>query len=190
MSSILLISGHPNLDASVANQTIVETVASELGAQLTVRRLDQLYRNRDIDVQAEQQALEAADMIIWQFPFHWYAMPALMKRWLDEVFLYGWAHGSQFRLAGKKIILSFTTGAPFDAYQHGQAMNNTVDAFLTPLQQTIDLCRIEWLAPVYSNGMMTIPNVSTAEDIARVKAKAIDHANQLVAQLRTTAQAA
>lgn len=39
---------------------------------------------------------------------------------------------------------------------------------------------MQWLSPVYSNGMMTIPNVSTAEQFAAVREKALDHATRLV----------
>lgn len=39
-----------------------------------------------------------------------------MKQWLDEVFVHGFAHGSTAKLGGKKLILSFTTGAPQALY--------------------------------------------------------------------------
>lgn len=188
MSSILLISGHPHLDNSIANRTIVSTLQDSLGDELTVRRLDTLYSHDDssisaINVEAEQAALLEADIIIWQFPFYWYGLPALMKSWLDEVFLYGFSHGSANKLAGKKLLLSFTTGAPAAAYQHGKPMNHTVDGFLAPLEQTADLCQLQWQPPVYSNGMMTIPNISTEQDIAAVETEAQAHAQRLLQQV-------
>lgn len=43
---------------------------------------------------------------------------------------------------------------------------------------------MEWQPPVYSNGMMAIPNISTPEQIAEVQAKAVAHAERLAAQLQ------
>lgn len=106
---VLLISGHPRLDSSLANRTIIADLEARLGPSLAVRRLDALYSSNPIDVAAEQAALIEADTIIWQFPMYWYALPALMKAWVDEVLLHGFAHGATGnRLHGKRLIVSFT----------------------------------------------------------------------------------
>ena len=78
MSRILIISGHPDLSASVANAAILAHVAREL-PEAEIRRLDALYPDYQFDIEAEQSALLAADIIVFQFPFSWYAMPGLMK---------------------------------------------------------------------------------------------------------------
>ncbi len=188
MSNILLISGHPNLNESVGNKTIIDTLQKQLGDALAVRRLDVLYPDYQIIIDAEQQALLEADVIIWQFPFYWYSLPALMKKWLDDVFLHGFAHGSVQKLASKKLILSFTTGAAEPMYAHGQAMNHPVEDFLTPLHQTAMLCKLDFQTPVFSNGMMAIPGVSSEADFAAVKAKAEVHAQHLMMQLKPLIQ--
>ena len=108
MSRILIISGHPDLSASVANAAILAHVEREL-PEAEIRRLDALYPDYQFDIEAEQSALLAADIIVFQFPFSWYALPGLMKLWLDKVFLHGFSHGSKGRLGGKKLLLSFTT---------------------------------------------------------------------------------
>ena len=183
LTNILLISGHPDLEHSFANKAIVETLQRQLGDAIRVRRLDALYPDYRIDVPAEQQALLEADVIVWQFPFYWYSLLALMKKWLDDVFLRGFAHGSTQKLAGKKLILSFTTGAPEAMYAYGQAMNYPVADFLAPLRQTALLCRFDYQEPVFSNGMMAIPGVSSDADFAAVKAKAEVHASRLINKL-------
>ena len=188
MTHVLLISGHPDLAHSFANKAIVEALQGQLGEAIRVRRLDVLYPDYRIDVPAEQQALLEADVIVWQFPFYWYSLPALMKKWLDDVFVRGFAHGSTQKLAGKKLILSFTTGAPEAMYAYGQAMNYPVADFLAPLRQTALLCRFDYQEPVFSNGMMAIPGVSSDADFAAVKAKAEAHAERLIAQLRPLIQ--
>ena len=45
------------------------------------------------DVRAEQEKLLWADTIIFQFPLWWYAMPAILKGWVDRVFTYHFAYG-------------------------------------------------------------------------------------------------
>lgn len=185
MSKVLVISGHPNLEQSLANRTILAGLQSEAGLTVETRRLDRLYPDFAIDVAAEQKALVAADIIVWQFPFHWYGLPGLMKAWLDQVMVFGFAHGAGGdKLKGKKLILSFTTGAPEDAYNHGKPMNFTVEEFLPPLRQTATLCRLELQEPVWTGGMMYIPGVSSDADRARVEARAHNQADRVMGLIR------
>ena len=78
MKNILIISGHPDLSASVANAAILAHLEREL-PQAEIRRLDTLYPDYRFNIEAEQSALLKADIIVFQFPFSWYAMPGLMK---------------------------------------------------------------------------------------------------------------
>ena len=43
------------------------------------------------DVRAEIDKLLWADALILQFPLWWFAMPAILKGWVDRVFAYGFA---------------------------------------------------------------------------------------------------
>src|SRR3954464_14723420 len=43
------------------------------------------------DVLAEQEKLLWADTIVLQFPLWWYAMPAILKGWVDRGFTYHFA---------------------------------------------------------------------------------------------------
>ena len=83
MPNVLVISGHPNLQQSTANSTILAELASGLPTA-EIRKLDELYPNFQINVEAEQEALAKADIIVWQFPVNWYHFPAIMQKWLSE----------------------------------------------------------------------------------------------------------
>lgn len=84
-----------------------------------IDKLDELHPDFNINVRPEQQKLVKADVIVLQFPVWWYSQPALMHRWMEEVFQHGFSHGSKGQvLQGKKLIASFTTGAPKEAYTH------------------------------------------------------------------------
>jgi len=114
MKNILIVSGHTDMDDSVANKTILNALAEQL-PQSRIVYLDRLYTHKPIDVATEQANLEWADTIVLQFPVFWFSMPSLLHRWMEEVFLHGFSHGSTGdKLRGKTLVLSYTTGAPAD----------------------------------------------------------------------------
>lgn len=122
MKKVLVISGHTDLATSVANKTILDTIGQYL-PETEIVKLDTLYPDFKIDVDAEQQRLLKADIIVLQFPIFWYSAPSILERWMEETFRHGFSHGSTGnKLKGKKMILSFTTGAPQEMYSHKGAM--------------------------------------------------------------------
>lgn len=152
MKNTLVISGHTDLSASVANKTILETIAQRL-PQAEIVRLDSLYPDFKIDAQAEQQRLLKADVIVLQFPVFWYSAPSLLERWMEETFRHGFSHGSTGdKLKGKKLVLSFTTGAPAEMYSHEGPMGYTIDEFLPCYKATCKLCGMEFAGYVFTGG--------------------------------------
>lgn len=184
MKNVLIISGHPDLPHSVANATILAALAQAL-PQAHIRKLDALYPDYRIDIAGEQQALLAADLIIWQFPFSWYGVPGLMKLWLDEVFVHGFAHGSQGKLGGKKLLLSFTTGAPAAVYQKDGAFAHSLEELLTPFVLTAGLCGLDYQEPVYTCGISYVGR--DAEAIQAQQAAAKEHGERLIAKIKALA---
>ncbi len=185
MSNILVISGHPNLSESNTNQLILESLRNCV-ENIDIRRLDALYPHYDIDVKAEQQALLAADVIILQFPFYWYSVPALLKKWIDDVFSYDFACGSKGdKLHGKDFILSFTIGGPAESYDPLGYNHFSIEQLVRPLQQTAYLAGMNYHPPVYSHGMVYIPGVYN--ELADVQNKAKAHSNRLIQQLNAMA---
>lgn len=182
MKNILVISGHPNLSESVGNATILDELAAKL-PEAEIRRLDQLYPQHNINVKAEQDALLKADIIVWQFPFSWYSLPGLMKLWLDEVFVHGFAHGSTAKLAGKTLILSFTTGAPQGLYSADGVFGHRVEDYLTPFETTAQLCNLTLLKPVYTCGISYANRDEQKQ--AEQKTMAQEHASRLISLLQS-----
>ncbi len=181
MKNVLIISGHPNLANSVANAAILEETARLL-PDAEIRRLDSLYPDFRIDVAAEQAALLKADIIVWQFPFHWYSLPALMKKWLDDVFVFGFAHGDGAQLAGKKLLVSFTTGAPGEAYQRDGFFRHTVADYLPQFETTATLCQLDYQEPLYTTGIRYAGRDEAMIQAQRAAAK--EHAERLVAKIQ------
>jgi NAD(P)H dehydrogenase (quinone) len=109
------------------------------------------------DVEAELQKLEWCDVLIFQFPLWWFALPAPLKGWVDRVFVAGRAYGGgklyeNGVFKGKKAILSFTTGGPEAAYAPG-GFNGDINGILRPIHRGVfEFCGFSVLAPnpVYS----------------------------------------
>ncbi|XP_045076715.1 ribosyldihydronicotinamide dehydrogenase [quinone]-like, partial [Coregonus clupeaformis] len=47
------------------------------------------------DIIAEQRKVEAAELVIFQFPLYWFSVPAIMKGWIDRVLTQGFAFSLQ-----------------------------------------------------------------------------------------------
>ncbi|TCP97315.1 putative NADPH-quinone reductase [Cricetibacter osteomyelitidis] len=182
MKNVLVISGHPNLSESVANSVILDELASGL-KNVEIRKLDQLYPTKQFDIAAEQAALLNADVIVFQFPFSWYSLPGLMKLWLEEVFLHGFSHGSKGQLGGKKLIVSFTTGAPKAAYAKDAVMKHDVEDYMCQFESTAILCGLELQAPIYTNGVSY--SARQTEELIEVQRQAArEHAQRLIAAIQ------
>ena len=116
MNKVVVISGHPDLEKSYTNKVILDELATQVDS-IDVRRLDTMYPDYQIDVEAEQKALLNADAIVFQFPYYWYSVPALLKKWIDDVFAFNFAFGPEGdKLKGKQFILSITVGGPEESY--------------------------------------------------------------------------
>ena len=59
------------------------------------------------DLRREQARVLWADAILFQFPFWWWSLPAILKGWVDRVLSNGFAYGSR-NLAGKCAMLCLT----------------------------------------------------------------------------------
>lgn len=52
------------------------------------------------DVRDHQARVDAADALVLVFPIYWWSFPAVLKGWIDRVFIGGWA----FRFEGGKVV--------------------------------------------------------------------------------------
>ena len=91
------------------------------------------------DLEAEIAKIEAADLMIWQFPLWWFGMPAILKGWVDRVFAMGRTYGNGHiyetgKFKGKRALLSLTTGGPEAAYLE-DGFNGDLNAMLRPMQR-------------------------------------------------------
>lgn len=154
MKIVLIVIGHPYWSRSVANKGIVESLGG-LDLNIVFSNIKELYPEGDIDVDAEQKKLLDADVVVFQFPIMWFGAPSLMHKYMEEVFTYGFAYGKGGdNLKGKQFIVSFTAGAPEDAYCATGAEGYTMDEFMPPISALAHYCSMHWAGYVGSYGMM------------------------------------
>ena len=149
--SVYLLAAHPNWRESRVNRRLLAAAQALPGVK--VCDLYARYPDYDIDVPAEQARAATASLIVLLHPVQWYSMPALLKLWLDEVLVHGWAYGiGGTALQGKDLWLAASTGGPESSY-HPQSYNRYFfDAFLPPYEQTAALCGMRFLPPLLLHG--------------------------------------
>lgn len=181
----LVILAHPNLDSSVANSVIVEEYKKHAD-NITIRHLDSLYHDYNINVEAEQQALLAADTIVLQFPFYWYSAPASLKNWIDKVFTFNFAYGPEGdKLKGKNLIISTTVGGPKEAYNPLGYNHFQVRDLLLPFEQTAYLAGLNYQDPIFTHSCVYIPGVYNVKE--EVEQRARNHAARVLTTLEQLA---
>jgi glutathione-regulated potassium-efflux system ancillary protein KefG len=162
MHKLLILFAHPALEKSRVNRRLLEAVQNLDG--VTVNDLYDEYPEFDVDVKHEQELLVAHEIVVLQHPFYWYSTPALFKQWQDLVLEHGWAYGSEgTALRGKIGLSAITTGGSEEAYQTDGHNRFTMQQLLAPIQQTANLCGMEYLPPFVVHGTHSL----TPEQIAQ-----------------------
>lgn len=89
------------------------------------------------DIAAEIDKVKWADLIIFNFPIYWYGMPAIMKGWVDRVFVSGFCYGGRRiydkgGLKGKSAMLAISLGG--QAHMFGpEAIHGELEVMLQPI---------------------------------------------------------
>lgn len=142
--NILVIMSHPMIEESVVNKRWLEELKKQ--ENVTVRFLDELYPNRDINIEIEKKYLEKNDRIVFQFPFYWYSVPGIMRDYLDKVLEFKWAYGpGGDALQGKEFMVAVSVGAPEYSYQGGSYNNFTITELLRPLEATANAIQMTYI---------------------------------------------
>jgi NAD(P)H dehydrogenase (quinone) len=121
------------------------------------------------DVQAEFNKLMAADLLLLQFPMWWFSMPAILKGWIDRVFVFGgaydfgrtWDNGV---FVGKRAMLVLTASAPAAAF-YPDGRSGDMERVLWPIHAgVLALCGYAVLPPFIAHGIPFVgPEAMQAE---------------------------
>ncbi len=136
------------------------------------------------DVAAEIGRLEAADLLILQYPMWWHLPPAMLKGWLDRVFIYGDVYTSKQRFengrfTGRRAMLSVTVGTSAETYAYN-GRSGDIDLMLWPVNFSLAYVGYEVLAPFVAYGVEAGLRYSEAAVVeARLKRIEADYATGL-----------
>jgi glutathione-regulated potassium-efflux system ancillary protein KefF len=144
---IAVLQAHPYPDRSRANRILGRAIDDLPG--VAVRSLYDLYPDFAIDVDAEQRVLAAAEVVVWQHPLFWYAAPALLTLWYEQVLTAGWAWGpGGDALRGKLCLWVVTTGGDDGDYGPDGLHGHRFETFASATRQTALFCGMRWLDPL------------------------------------------
>ncbi|WP_043973446.1 MULTISPECIES: NAD(P)H-dependent oxidoreductase [Acinetobacter] len=104
------------------------------------------------DIQTEIEKVQRADLVILSFPLYWTSVPAILKGWIDRVFVSGLFYGGKRfynhgGMLGKKAMLCLTLGGREHMFGEG-AVHGPLEHYLSPLQRgTLAYVGFEVLPP-------------------------------------------
>jgi NAD(P)H dehydrogenase (quinone) len=146
------------------------------------------------DIRAEHAKLDWAEVVVLQFPLWWYGAPAILKGWIDRVFVKGYAYGvsdpddpgrtlryGEGALAGKRALVITTTGSPAPALGP-RGINGQLDQVLFPLLHgTLWYAGMSVLPPVaiYSADRVSREQYLEAAAVVRAQVLAIGETTTL-----------
>jgi glutathione-regulated potassium-efflux system ancillary protein KefF len=175
---ILILYAHPYPTRSRAGRALLD--AARDVPNVSVRSLYDLYPDFDIDVQAEQAALSAAETIVFLHPVYWYSVPAMLKHYFDVVFARGWAYakaggnavaGDGDALRGKRCLWVATTGGTQSGYAQDAMHARPFHEYALPIKQTAEFCGMVWQPPISLHGAHVISDDEVAEAAELLRAR-------------------
>jgi glutathione-regulated potassium-efflux system ancillary protein KefG len=164
----LVLLDHPNLNRSRINAALADAVRDL--PEVTLHDLHAAYPDRIIDVHHEQQLVREHELIVFQFPFHWYAVPSLLKQWMDEVLLPGFAYdGRAGLLAGKTLQVVTSTGGVEEAFRDGGFHRFPMSTLLAPLENTALRVGMAFAPPLILHDVRGVTDAELAAHTARYR---------------------
>lgn len=140
----LIIIAHPDLKSSVINKRWMAEL-EKYPDKFTIHDLYKAYPEGKIDVNNEQRLVEEHGNLVFQFPIYWFSCPPLLKQWLDEVLLYGWAYGSNgTALKNRKVALAVSAGSKKEEYSPSGRYRSELEQVLLPFALTFQYCQANY----------------------------------------------
>ena len=123
------------------------------------------------EVQEEIARLDEADLVILQYPMWWHLPPAMLKGWLDRVFVYGEVYRSRYRFengrfVGKRAMLSVTVGTSRETYAYN-GRSGDIDLLLWPVNFSLAYVGFDVLEPHVAFGVEAGVKYSDLDEIER-----------------------
>ncbi|BCG24575.1 NAD(P)H quinone oxidoreductase [Pseudomonas tohonis] len=107
------------------------------------------------DIQAEIDKVRRCDLLILSFPVYWYSMPALLKGWIDRVFVSGLFYGGrrifdQGGMRGKRALVCATLGGRERMFSAEGIHDDLRELFRPLLKGTLGYTGFDVLEPFFA----------------------------------------
>ena len=115
------------------------------------------------DIVDEIEKVKRADLVIFSFPLYWTSVPAILKGWIDRIFVSGLFYGGKRfynhgGMAGKKAMLCFTLGGREHMFGEN-SIHGPLEHYLSPIQRgTLAYAGFEVLPPFVAYHVRYISN--------------------------------
>lgn len=121
------------------------------------------------EIKKEIEFLDASDLLILQYPMWWHLPPAILKGWLDRVFVYGEVYTSSKRFengrfSDKKAMLSVTVGTSKETYAYN-GRSGDIDLMLWPVNFSLAFVGYNVISPFVAYGVESGIQYSGAGDV-------------------------
>src|SRR6476659_10730766 len=164
----LVLVAHPDLERSRITAHLTAAIMDL--EHVTVHDLSAAHPDRRFDTAREQELLRGHDTVVWQFPWHWYSVPGILKSWMDQVLTWGFAYGTAgTRLRGKTLQVVTSTGGPEEAYADGGYNRFTMEQLMRPLDATAHLCGMPMAEPMVLHGVRTMSDAELDRQALRYR---------------------
>ncbi|MFC1411806.1 NAD(P)H-dependent oxidoreductase [Streptacidiphilus sp. N1-12] len=126
-------------------------------------------------VQEHLDRLLTADLLVFSFPMWWFSIPAILKGWVDQVFVMGAVFGGDYglfdkaALAGKQAMLLLTTGGPREAFQSGGTLGPLNDFLFHIHRGMFEFVGYQVLDPVVTYGPARMTDEQRTEALEAVR---------------------
>lgn len=106
------------------------------------------------DIQAEIDKVKACDLLILNFPVFWFSVPAILKGWIDRVFVSGIFYGgrrvyARGGMSGKRALVCATLGGREHMFGNS-GIHGELTGMLRPLLQgTLGYVGMDVLEPFF-----------------------------------------
>jgi NAD(P)H dehydrogenase (quinone) len=126
-------------------------------------------------VQDHLDRVLAADLLVLSFPLWWFSVPAILKGWVDQVFVMGAAFGGdhgifeQAALSGRRAMLLLTTGGSRESFQPGGALGSLHDFLFHIHRGMFEFVGYRPLEPVVTYGPAHLSDRERAQALEAVR---------------------
>ncbi len=137
------------------------------------------------DIKGYINQLQRADLLILHFPFWWFGMPAILKGWMDRVFVYGGLYNSRQRhengvMKGKRALMVVTAGASANACGHN-GRDGDMRLMLWPALHALQYIGYSVLEPYLIYGVRGgLKDKEQDQQQLRLEQQMLDYENKLI----------